>query len=283
MDRFDEAEAADAVSGRFVVRRVRSLRVGRTPFAGFTLVELLVVIGIIATLIALLLPALSQARKQANAIVCASHLRGIGQSMLIYANENKNCIAPQVDGRHWQDTTNHAMAIDPNDTEAYWGVMYSQYGSSKALFNCPEVRFTDFAASGASYEENYIFNCYGLNNYGGEWSGFSDKKRASKWGDATLCTFFKRLNSTTWVGRPLTQLRDPTQTIVTQDAYETTIDGNGDTFFNWYQWTPPNFAQDLSFEWLRHNNAGNVLFADWHVERLERSAQSDERYYTGLW
>lgn len=62
--------------------------------AGFTLVELLVVIGIIGVLIGLLMPALSKARTQANSVACQSNLRQLGVFLQTYLNANKGWLFP---------------------------------------------------------------------------------------------------------------------------------------------------------------------------------------------
>jgi prepilin-type processing-associated H-X9-DG protein len=66
----------------------------RRPMSGFTLVELLVVIGMIALLISMLLPALNKARRTAGITACASNLRQVAVGALMYANDNKGWLPP---------------------------------------------------------------------------------------------------------------------------------------------------------------------------------------------
>jgi len=70
---------------------------------GFTLVELLVVIGIIALLISILLPVMGRARAAAQTVQCMSNLRQIGQGLLYYVNDrssNKGYLPAASDNRN---------------------------------------------------------------------------------------------------------------------------------------------------------------------------------------
>jgi prepilin-type N-terminal cleavage/methylation domain-containing protein len=77
---------------------------------GFTLVELLVVVGIISLLISILLVALTKARQQANLVNCSSQLRQMGAALDIYCSENKGMLP-------WGTFARNAT---PDNAETLW-------------------------------------------------------------------------------------------------------------------------------------------------------------------
>jgi len=90
---------------------------------GFTLVELLVVIGIIALLISILLPALNKARRAANTIACASNIKQIVAAVLMYANQYDGYIpgSPGTTGGYsfTSDTTNYSDSYCPDISQTF--------------------------------------------------------------------------------------------------------------------------------------------------------------------
>jgi prepilin-type N-terminal cleavage/methylation domain-containing protein/prepilin-type processing-associated H-X9-DG protein len=106
-----------------------SIQLRDTSRHAFTLVELLVVIGIIALLISILLPALNRARESANNVACQANLRQIGQAFYLYADANRD-MAPTGEGfgnKRWHESLADLLQTRLNDS------------GSGTIFHCPSA------------------------------------------------------------------------------------------------------------------------------------------------
>ncbi|HAL45671.1 MAG: hypothetical protein A2Y12_19335 [Planctomycetes bacterium GWF2_42_9] len=109
---------------------------------GFTLVELLVVISIIAMLLAVLMPALSKAKRIAQGTVCAAHMRGVGMGMLAYVTEFQYFPASYL----YPSNANGGYSIlnqDPSHPYGYLHWSWYLFSSGKVdakLFSCPSMK-----------------------------------------------------------------------------------------------------------------------------------------------
>lgn len=106
---------------------------GKTPHA-FTLVELLVVIGIIAVLVAILLPALNRAREQAKKVACASNERQIMQMFMMYTNEQQGWLPP------FSYSSNGASLSGPDWTRSWDQILMDTLYHDDVLINGQRIR-----------------------------------------------------------------------------------------------------------------------------------------------
>jgi prepilin-type N-terminal cleavage/methylation domain-containing protein/prepilin-type processing-associated H-X9-DG protein len=97
---------------------------------GFTLIEMLVVIAILAVVAAIVFPVLSRAREKSRQSICAANVRQICQSMLMYAQDNDETLP----------------SCDTNDGKS-WSDLIQPYAHSRAILNCPNSPFPRYSAA----------------------------------------------------------------------------------------------------------------------------------------
>ena len=149
---------------------------------GFTLVELLVVIGIIAILIAILLPALQAARKQADRVKCLSALKQIGNAYLMYAHEN-NGYWPLAQHQWTAGANDPPGGGAPTARDKRWHDYIGKYVIGPTAVVDP--------ATGTEYTDTQV-------NYNGTAGGIiTQSEFGSKWDPLHIGTF-KNRNSVLW-------------------------------------------------------------------------------------
>lgn len=242
---------------------------------GFTLTELLVVIGMIALLVALILYVMSSMRESARQLQCSSNQKQVGQLFLAYCFEHENRPFQWMNRRSWIDPSNPKAMIAPNDGCAHWGVAYAEAGGlgledALPLFTCPSCITVDadpYACSASTltpYAKGVGIS-YGLNG----WGGFFSEETLNVWFGGFRTALFNMENDQ---GATISIQQKPAETILTHDAFETMLDGNGDTLDTVTQ--VDIFGTDEAYdidEYVRHGGGTRcvVLWQDGHVDAIE--------------
>jgi prepilin-type N-terminal cleavage/methylation domain-containing protein/prepilin-type processing-associated H-X9-DG protein len=232
----------------------------------FTLIELLVVIAIIALLMAILIPSLNKAKKQAQAVACVAHLKDLSLALHMYLEDYERTMHDPPNQGLWDNAWEGSAVVreyDLDDNYAYWGIAYKPYALNKKVFRCPSaVRPDDWPEIGwgVTFKEYFKYSCYGLNSYA------TDRKGVDH--------VFKK----------------PDEAIVFQDHIEQKLDGvNSDMFcigpgdsINLTQWRPGGsladtwwMGHDTVGECYRHSRASNTCWLDGHVSSIKESTGED--------
>jgi len=266
----------DARSGLLPFRRQRHRTAGRI---GFTLVELLVVIGIIALLVAILLPSLNRAREQARSVQCLSNLRQLSIAIVNYTNENHYLMLGGAEGppqKIWDwiywDNTAPFNDLSQAPLAKYLGINSSTAAPvagdnptlSANVFRCPSDQWWQHvpAADEPSrypYFFSYSMNCYACDN----------SRCYTHMGSASTSCF------------KITMVRNPSEKVCLVDESEVTI--NDGLFCPDDGWDQLADRHEIHKSYTNPLGTGNAAFFDGHAEVVTRADLASQPFWDPLY
>lgn len=235
--------------------------------AGFTLVELLVVVSIIALLVSILLPTLGKAKEQTKIVICLSNLKGLGAGFAQYAAENNDWYPP---GSGWGG--------DPPT----WDFSMVDYYGNKGLLHCPADKLE--RSYGSAQPEDCFPRSYAI-NIDVTWMG------PSEYGNDYDPPYNGRTNFP-WPGwvHKTSDVTDPAETILLGEMWESWYYGSAPIagMYNMYRgsgvcWENYNWLCRGPTDYVhRNNDAANYLFCGGHAKLISKddpNLRENDFYY----